>query len=170
MTAESDSALMGAQTHSWLAQPGRVLPFCTGNTAEDFLFHKNWKPCRSTCTAGASIKTHSAGLAIPGGGVSTNLQLPLPCISLSKDPSGVTSTSATAAADISLHSILAGHKRKNRQSCLKPWLHTALVSVHLWPHKHMPAMCLAVCRAMESCTFVLCWPGSSVPVNKLTKW
>lgn len=99
-----------------------------------------------------------------------HLQLPLRCISLSKDPSSVTSTSATAAADISLHSIVTGHEGKNGHSCLKPWLRTALVSVHLCLRKHVPIMCLPACRAMESCMFVLCRPGSSVPVNKLTKW
>lgn len=59
----------------WLAQPGRVLPFCAGNTAEDFLFHENWKPCRGTCTVGASVLTRSAGLAIPGAQTSTPLAL-----------------------------------------------------------------------------------------------
>lgn len=61
----------------WLTQPGRVLPFCTGNTAEDFLFHENWKPCGGTCTVGASVLTCSAGLAIPGAHTSTPLALHL---------------------------------------------------------------------------------------------
>lgn len=98
----------------------------------------------------------TAGLAIPGAGASPNLQLPLTCVSLSKDPSSVTSTSAMAAADISLHRILTRHKGKNRRSCLKPWLCTARVSVHLCPRKHVPAMCVPASRAMESRTFVLC--------------
>lgn len=156
MTAELDcSALMRAQAQSWLAWPGRVLSFCTGKMAQDFLFHE-WKLCKGTCTAGASVQTCSAGLETSGAGVSTNLQHPLPCTSLSKDPSSVASISAMDSTHISLLSILTRREGKKGRSCLKPWLHTALVSVHLCPHKHVPAMCFPVCGVMGSCARLCC--------------
>lgn len=156
MTAELDcSALMRAQAQSWLAWPGRVLSFCTGNMAQDFLFHE-WKLCKGTCTAGASVETCSAGLEISGAGVSTNLQLPLLCTSLSKDPSSVASISAMDATHISLLSILSRCEGKKGHSYLKPWLHSALVSVHLCPRKHVPAMSFPGCGATGSCARLYC--------------
>lgn len=92
--------------------------------------------------------------------------LPLPCISLSKDLPSVTSISAMAAADILLHSILAGHKGKKGHSWLKPWLHTALVSVHLCPRCYAPP-CTQGNRVTHICTVPTWEPGACKRTDKV---